>query len=105
MIVNSSKAVTLSEVREILKQRESEGELGYEQKQTLDYAEKFSKSSKKDADSKVEEIMKNEKVLLETAVKIVDISPKKIETLKAILVKDKLELDEEEINSILKIIS
>ncbi|MBI2079662.1 hypothetical protein HYT84_02770 [Candidatus Micrarchaeota archaeon] len=105
MIVNSSKAVSLAEVKEILKKREGSEELGYEQKQTVEYLDKFADSEKKDADKWMAELMKNERVTLETAVKIVDLKPKRIETLKAILTKDKVDLTEEEMSTVLKTIS
>lgn len=105
MIVQSSKPVTISEVKEILKKRGEEGELGYEQKETLEYVDKFAKDTKKDANSKVHELMKDEKITIETAVKIVDLKPSKIETLRAILIKDRIDLNEEQLNNVIKIIS
>ena len=91
MNVISSEPISLSEVKEILEKRKKEDtELGYEQQQTLDHSEKFSKHSAKESASLVKELLKNKKLSKETAIKIADIMPKNIETLKAILLKDKI---------------
>ena len=42
MEIKSSKMVSLVEAKKILTERKEEGELGYEQTQALDHAEKFS---------------------------------------------------------------
>lgn len=102
MNIISSKPVTLEEASEILETREKEGALEYEQQQSLEYLKKFAKKKEKES---VKEIMKNKKVPLETAVKLADISPKMSNTVRAILVKDKLDLSEDEIAEIIKIIS
>ena len=103
MEVLSSKPVSLSEAKEIFeKRKKEEEELGYEQQQTLEYSEKFAKHSAKDAESLVKGLMKNKKLNEETAIKIADIMPKNVETLKAILLKDKVELSEEELGEIHK---
>ena len=106
MEVTSSKPVTLSQVKDILEKREKDeiGEFGYEQQQTAEHAKKFVKHSSKEDEAMIKEIMKNKKINLETAIKIVDTLPKTTETLKTILLRDKIELTEEELNEIQKII-
>ncbi len=102
MNTTSSKAVSLAEAKKIMEKREKDGELGYEQQQALEYLKKFAKDGE---EAKVKEIAKNKKVPHETAVKIADIHPKKPETVKAILLKDRIDLSEEEIAEILKIVA
>ncbi len=101
MDIKSSKAVTVSEAKEILAKRKEDGELGYEQSQALENAEKYAKYDPEKARKLVEEIAKG-KIPHETAIKIVDVCPDNAATLRAILVKDRIELSEEEINEILK---
>jgi len=100
MEVKSSKAVSVVEAKEILSKRSKQGELGYEQSQALEHAEKFSKF-KPDKIKKLVETLKNDKrISEELAVKIIDICPDNPASLKAILAKDRVELSDEEINKI-----
>lgn len=98
----SSRPASLSEAKKIMERREKDGELGYEQQQALEYLKKFAAEG---GEAIVKEISKNKKIPLETAVKIADIRPKKPETVKAILLKDRVDLNEEEIAEILKIVA
>ncbi len=102
MEVKSSKAVTVSEAKEILAKRKEDGELGYEQTQALENSEKYAKYEPEKARKLVDVIAKGGKLTRETAIKIVDVGPDNPATLRAILVKDRVELSEEEINEILK---
>lgn len=106
MKIHSSTPVSLGEVKEVLSERQKAGEeLAYEQQQSLDHATIFSKLSKSESISLAKSIVKtNEKVTLEAAFKIVDIVPDKIETLRAILVKDKIVLSDEDLNAIFKLL-
>ncbi|MBU0532304.1 RNA polymerase Rpb4 family protein [Candidatus Micrarchaeota archaeon] len=104
MEIKSSKTITVSEVKEILEKRKEDGELGYEQTQALEHAEKFYKDSKT-VRQIIATLTKNEKINEEVAAKIVDVWPKDPATLKAILIKDKIELSEEEIDQIIKELS
>jgi DNA-directed RNA polymerase subunit F len=102
MEVKSSKPVTVSEAKEILAKRKEDGELGYEQSQALDNCEKFAKHDSEKARKLVEAINKGGKINHETAIKIVDVGPDNPSTVRAILLKDRIELSEEEINNIIK---
>lgn len=103
MRIVSSEPLTLAGVSGILEAREKEGELGYEQKQAQDYAKKFSKHERKEAERLMKEIMKNKKITAEVAATLVNISPKYPEVVKTIAAKDKIELSEEEISEIVKL--
>ena len=100
----NNKPVTLAEVSEILGGRKKEGELGFEQQATLDHATKFSKLSKKKASEMLEELMKNDKIKPDFAVKIVDILPKNAVQLRLILTKGRYDLTSSEIEDVLKIV-
>ncbi len=104
METKSSKPASISTAKEILSKRSKEGELGYEQTQALENTEKFSKF-KPDKVKKLIEKLTNEKINEELATKIIDICPTDASTLKAILVKDRIELSDEEINQIIKELS
>ena len=102
MDIKSSKPIAISEANEILTKRKEDGELGYEQAQAQESAEKFAKHTPEKARKIIQEIVAAGKVSEELAAKIVDISPDNPATLKAILVKDKVELSDDEIAKILK---
>lgn len=102
----SSKPLTLAQVREILSEREKDGEFEYEQIQAKEYCEKFSKfKNSKDAEELIKKILEaNKKITLELATSIVNISPNFPETLQTIAQKEKVELSNEEAEEIIKII-
>ncbi|MBU0591071.1 hypothetical protein KKF81_03850 [Candidatus Micrarchaeota archaeon] len=102
MDIKSSKAVNVLEAREILVKRNEEGELGYEQAQALEHSEKFCKNDPEKMKTILANLQKNEKIGSELATKIIDIAPTNVATLKAVLLKDKVELSEEELNDIVK---
>lgn len=104
MNIKGTEPVTVSEAKEILAKRkgEQEAELGYEQNQALEHAERFSKQDSDKARKAVERISKIGKMSKELAVKVVDVRPATIPTLKAIVSKDKIEISDEEAERILK---
>ncbi len=84
--------------------KEEAGELSYEQQNTLDYAQKFGKLTAKEAEE-LEKKLRDVGALNEKQIiSITNILPKKEEELKAILAKDKIELDEEQIKAVTKIV-
>lgn len=102
MEIKSSRPVSLQEAKEILEVREKAGEeLGYEQQQSLEHLKKFAREDEKEV---IKELTKNKKLPLETAVKLADLRPKSPNTIKAITIKDKVELSEDEIAEIVKIL-
>jgi DNA-directed RNA polymerase subunit F len=103
MKINSSSPLTLASVKDMLKAREKEGELGYEQKQAQEYSEKFARQDRKKAEELVGKVMENKKIGREAAVMIVNIAPANPETVKTIAQKDKAELTDEEAQEIAKL--
>lgn len=102
MDIKSSKPITVIQAHEILAKRKDDGELGYEQSQALENSERFCKCDDAKAKKLIDAITEGGKVSMDLAVKIVDIYPDTPSTLKAILVKDKVELSDDEIAKILK---
>ncbi len=81
----SKKPVTLSTVKEILKQREEEGEHSFIQKVTLDYVTKFSKLSAEDAEKLVNELHEKFEIDYDIATQIVNSMPTTIHDLRIFL--------------------
>lgn len=104
MTVISSKPVSMAEAAELLTARGKESELGYEQKEALAHAERFSKSSAKEAATLIKDLMKNKKLTLESAIKLVDIRPKKPDTVRAIILREKIDLSDDDIAEVLKLL-
>lgn len=105
MEVKETKTISVAEVKEILIKRQKEGELQYEQVQALEHAEKVNPIKTAKIAGIVKELMKNEKITQEIATKIVDIQPKKPETLKSMLLRSRVELSDEETAEIIKILN
>lgn len=104
MKINSTVPLTLASVKEILKAREKDSELGYEQKQAYDYCKNFAKQEKKEAEKLVEKIIeKMGKITNEVAVNLVNIVPKSAATVKAIALRNKIDLTDEEAEEIIKL--
>jgi len=100
--VVSSRVATLAEVADILEDRKSKGEMGFEQQACLDYSTRFKKVSKKKALDFIAKLQENEKIKETTAVKIADVMPKYESQLSAILLKDRCELSKGEMAEIIK---
>jgi DNA-directed RNA polymerase subunit F len=105
MEIKSSRPASLSEAKEILAKRSEEGELGYEQSQALENTEKTSKHTPENMKKLISTLTKNDKISEELAIKIIDIGPSDPSTVKAILVKDRIELSDEEMGQIIKELS
>lgn len=103
----NQKEVTVQEVREKLEQRkedlEEDEELGYEQKMTLQYAQEFGKQSVERAEKAVEEI-EDLGVEENLAVKLVNLMPFHKDQINLVFEKERFDVDEDQINKILKII-
>jgi DNA-directed RNA polymerase subunit F len=100
--VISEKPISISEVKRILEERKERGELTYEQKVTLEYAQEFGKTGPrklKDALEALKDIGIDDKI----AVRIADVRPKTKEELKLIFEKSRLGLKDEQVKKILDI--
>jgi len=97
----ASKPVTLSEVKEYLKERSEQGELTYEQNLTSEYVKKYAKLAKTKAAMLLEELNAIEGLGEEIAVKIVDMMPQNLDVLR-LLVPKGAKLKEEDLQAILK---
>jgi DNA-directed RNA polymerase subunit F len=106
MEIKGSKPVTISEAKDILvKRKEEQAELGYEQNQALEHAERFARSDADKSRKLVEKISKIGKLTEDISVKLVDVHPTSVASIKAILSKDKIEVSQEDAEKILKELS
>ena len=78
------KPVSLIQVKEMLKGRNAETELSYEQKTAFDYSKKFAKLTKAKHDKLLAELNAIEGIEEEFAVKLVDIMPEDFEIVKVL---------------------
>lgn len=100
-----SRIVPLSEVKKMLDGEEKARELSYEQRLALEHARHYS-STEPVADGKlVKKLMNIERINEPLAVKIVEIGPKTENEVRAIFSKERFNLEPEEIQEILKILS
>ncbi len=86
--VNSVKEVPLFEVKELLKERNSEGDMNYEQGLAYDYSKKFSKLTKVKGEKIMEELKEVEGMTDSLAIAIANILPGDADVLKLLLPKE-----------------
>jgi len=95
------KLITNVEAREILKERKKEIELGYEQKNAMDYLKKYEKLNVKKMEELLKSLSRVKKLRERQVITIINILPKDKDDLRLILDKDYNLLTEEEKNIIL----
>lgn len=96
------RPVSIPEVRALLeKEQAGREELAYEQKLALDHAAVFTRIAPEKVDGLVEELRTIPKISDWHRRKIVDIAPTHADDVKAIFVKDRIALDDSEIEKIL----
>ncbi|MFW5902866.1 MAG: hypothetical protein ACOCTT_03190 [archaeon] len=105
--IKDKRPITISEVRQNLEERQKqldeEEELTYEQKITLNYAEKFGKEDVEREEKAVEEI-KDLDIEEKLAVRLVNLAPFNEDQINLVFEKERFDVDEEKTNKILKII-
>ncbi len=104
MKVVDEKTIAYSEAKELLTKRKKDTELGYEQQNTLDYLDKFSKLSES-ASEKLRKELEELNILSERQItELVNNLPTKEDLVKTILSKEKLEFSTEQVKEITKIL-
>lgn len=102
--IRSNRAVSLAEVSKILSQREKQGELGFEQKNALEYASKHTHLSVARSQELISKLSDLPYVSDAMAVKVVDLLPKTEEEVKLIFQQEKRDLTSAQVKEILGII-
>lgn len=103
--IKSSRTVSLSEVVKILEEREKSSELGYEQKNALEYARKFSHLSVDKSRELISKLTELPFVSEAMAVKIVDLLPKTEEEVMLIFQQEKRDITTAQAREVLDLIS
>jgi len=101
MEMKSEKIVTSYEAKKILRKREKDSELNYEQKNTLDYLNKFRKKAEKDIQGLIDELGKVEKLQERHVVAIVEMMPRDDDDLRLLFANERIVLEDNEKQQIL----
>ncbi|MBI2547630.1 MAG: hypothetical protein HYW23_04280 [Candidatus Aenigmarchaeota archaeon] len=91
-----------SKAKDLLEGREKQGELKYEQKNSLEVLRKFVKLDSKETEALIADLKKIEKLRERQIISIVNFLPEDKEDMRAVLYKDYQSLTDEEIDAILK---
>lgn len=96
--------VTLAEVKDILSERQNNGELTAEQKLALDHAQKFSRVDSKKAKKLVKELTELGFVSEVNAVKIADILPSTADDVRLVFSKERASVEKKDIEKVLSVV-
>jgi len=102
--VEDKKMVSLAEVKDILTERQAEGELTPEQKLALEHAAKFARLDSKKARKLVKELVELGFVSETNAVKIADLMPTHADDVRLIFSKERASVEKKDIEKILSVI-
>ncbi len=102
MNIIAEELISNAKAKELLEIRGENGELKYEQKNSLDVLKKFVKLGAKETGEMAEELKKIENLRDRHIVPIVNFLPDDKEDLRAVLHKDYSTLTDEEIEQVLK---
>lgn len=102
MNILTEETITDTEAREILEKREKEGELNYEQKNSLEILRNFAKSDPERIKTLVNELKIIEKLRDKQIVTIANFLPQDKDDLRAVLHKEYANFTEEEIEKIIE---
>ena len=108
-IINE-EMITLAEAKGILldikeKRLEEDMELGYELRRAINHAELFSKTDGPKSVGLVEKLLQLEKMKPEIAYRLADITPASFDEIRSIYAKERFTLSEEELTTILDLIT
>jgi DNA-directed RNA polymerase subunit F len=104
VLVEDKKMVTLAEVKDILTERQTEGELSQEQKLALEHAQKFSRLDSKKAKKLIKELTELGFVSEVNAVKIADLLPSHPDDVRLVFSKERASVEKKDIEKILSIV-
>ncbi len=99
------KMVTLAEVKDILTERQGDGELTAEQKLSLEHVQRFARIDSKKARKLVKELMELGYVSEVNAVKIADIMPTHADDVRLIFSKERASVEKKDIEKILSVVN
>ena len=108
--VISEEMITLAEAKGLLleikeKRLEEDMEVGYELRRAINHAELFSKTDGPKSRELVEKLLELEKIKPEIAYRLADIMPANYDEVRSIYAKERFTLSEEELTTILDLIT
>ncbi len=104
MNVIEERKASFAEAKALLTKRKKDlPEMGYEQANTLEYLEKFTALSTEDAKKMEKELEALGFLTPEQIVDLVNVVPKKEDTVRAVLTREKLSLNAEQVKEVLKV--
>ena len=101
MDIKSEKIVTCYDAKKILRTREKVSELNYEQKNALDYLNKFCKLPEKNIQELVTELSKMDKLQDRHVAAIVEMMPRDDEDLRLLFANERIVLEDAEKSKII----
>ncbi len=101
----SARDVPLFEVKEILAERNKEGDLTYEQQQAFDYAKKFAKVTPAKGGKLLSELQAIDGLDDDFITKAIDVLPADLNTAKLILYKGGAVVSDETLKQVVDIVS
>ncbi len=104
MEIRTKIPVNWAQAKKILEEKEKVKELGYEQKNALEYLRRFCKLSIKDTNQMMEELKTIEKLNETQIINIINLLPKDLDDLRVLFANEKVDLSQEEKNKILEIV-
>jgi len=102
--MDDKKYLTLAEVKDVITDRQDEGELTAEQKLALEHSQKFARIDTKKAKKLVKELLELGFVSEVNAVKITDIMPTHADDVRLIFSKERASVEKKDIEKILSVV-
>lgn len=102
--MEDKKVATLAEVRDILLERQEQGELTPEQKLALEHSQKFARIDGKKSRKLVKELIELGFVSEINAVKLADSMPDHADDVRALFAKERATLDKKDVEKILSVV-
>ncbi len=104
MKVKDEKYISWANARKILEKKGKEKELGYEQKNALEFLRKFSKLTEKKAKEMSEELSKIDRLKDKHVIQIMDMLPKTQDDLKVLFAHEIISPTEDDKKKILAVV-
>lgn len=102
--MEDKKVATLAEIRDILLERQEQGELTAEQKLALEHSQKFARIDGKKSRKLVKELIELGFVSEINAVKIADMMPDHADDIRSLFAKERATLDKKDVEKILSVV-
>jgi DNA-directed RNA polymerase subunit F len=102
--MEDKKIATLAEVKEILAQKQEQGELTAEQKLAFEHTQRFARVDAKKAKKLVKELTELGFVSEINSVKIADLMPSHPDDVRAIFAKERASIEKKDVEKILSVV-